>query len=109
MIISFCFNSFPIANDFELVADDFTISLKFRTYKRDGPLLYAFSNDRGFTGLSQYGTMMLLELVKGEVNKQKFISIFLFVIKTKQIKKKKFRIIFRNGRKKFFFFFGQKL
>lgn len=105
MIIFFCFNSFPIANDFELVADDFTISLKFRTYKRDGPLLYAFSNDRGFTGLSQYGTMMLLELVKGEV----FISIFLFVIKTKQIKKKKFRIIFRNGRKRFLFFFGQKL
>ena len=105
MIIFFCFNSFPIANDFELVADDFTISLKFRTYKRDGPLLYAFSNDRGFTGLSQYGTMMLLELVKGEV----FISISLFVIKTKQIKKKKFRIIFRNGRKRFLFFFGQKL
>ena len=64
------------AKDFMLEAD-FTLSVKFRTYKRNGPLLYLFSSQtsNGISGLTQYGSMILLELQEGNVSFYK-VSFF---------------------------------
>ncbi|XP_057303936.1 laminin subunit alpha-1-like isoform X1 [Hydractinia symbiolongicarpus] len=57
------------ANNF-ILHPDFTLELRFRTYKRSGTLLYLFSNQtpNGVGVGSGFGSYMLLELEDGKIN-----------------------------------------